>query len=57
MAKHFINDDFINCYACIDICPREAIRIQNDSRVIDSNAFTDCGACDDVCPAETVRSE
>jgi ferredoxin len=56
MAKHFINEDCINCFACIDVCPYEGISVKNDTHVIDQNACTDCGACDDICPADAIRT-
>jgi ferredoxin len=54
-AKHFISEDCINCYACIDICPEEAISIKDGIHVIDSDACSNCGACDDVCPADAIK--
>jgi len=57
MAKHFINENCINCFDCIDVCPREAITVENDTHVIDQDACTDCGACDDICPAGAIKFE
>jgi len=49
---YFINDDCINCGACVDNCPVEAITQGDTVHVIDADACIDCGACYDVCPTE-----
>lgn len=56
MAAHFINDDCINCGACVDVCPVEAISEGEDIHVIDQDVCTDCGACDEVCPVDAIKT-
>ena len=40
------------CGACIDVCPTEAIAMNDDESfvVIDAALCTACGACVDECP-------
>lgn len=40
--------------ACVDICPVEAIEMQNGKAVIDAEKCTDCGACVGECPVEAI---
>lgn len=42
-------DECIGCGACVEVCPQEAITM-NDIAVIDVNECIDCGACVDECP-------
>ncbi len=54
MGTHYITEDCINCGACDDVCPVDAISEQGDLHVIDQELCTDCGACDDVCPVDVI---
>ena len=45
------------CESCVDACPSEAIKMQQDKAVIDLEACVDCGACVDECPAEAISME
>ena len=47
-----INEDCINCGACKDECPVEAISEGEDIYVIDADTCIDCGACAGACPVE-----
>ena len=49
-------DDCVACSACVDVCPVEAIKV-NDVAVIDANECTDCGTCVDECPQECIKLE
>ncbi len=37
------------CEKCVEACPLEAIKIENDKAVI-SDECVECGACIDECP-------
>ena len=52
-----VNDVKCNgCGTCIDICPMEAIKIENGKAVI-SEECTECGACVNQCPREALSLE
>jgi ferredoxin len=51
-----INDECINCAACADTCPVDAISEQGDKHVIDAATCTDCGACVDSCPVDAIEA-
>lgn len=42
------------CGACIDICPVNAIKIENEKAIV-SDECVDCGACVDQCSKEAIR--
>ena len=52
-----INDDCINCGACVSECPVEAISEVDGKHVIDPDKCIDCGACADVCPVDAPKAE
>ncbi|MFH0975153.1 MAG: 4Fe-4S binding protein [Spirochaetota bacterium] len=41
------------CGACADVCPVEAIKV-NDIAKVDENECTECGTCIDECPSEAL---
>ncbi len=45
-----INDDCINCSACVSGCPTDAISEGDNVHVINASLCIECGACNDVCP-------
>ncbi len=44
------------CGICIDVCPTEAIRIEDGKAVINMECV-DCGACPRVCPEGAIRKQ
>jgi ferredoxin len=52
-----INDDCLNCGACLDQCPSSAIIEENEQYVINLENCTECGTCIEVCPAEAIAEE
>ena len=46
-------DDCVGCGACADVCPQNAITV-DDIAVIDQNACVECGACIDECPSDAL---
>lgn len=46
----FRSERCLNCNACLDVCPRDAIIPGNTYRV-DPSRCNGCGACVDVCPS------
>jgi NAD-dependent dihydropyrimidine dehydrogenase PreA subunit len=55
-VAHSINDDCINCGACDDSCPVNAISEQDGKRAIDADTCIDCGACVDTCPVNAIQA-
>ncbi|MBJ6724427.1 DUF362 domain-containing protein [Geomesophilobacter sediminis] len=53
---HTITDECINCAACEDSCPVNAISEQGDKRVIAADTCIDCGACVDTCPVNAIHA-
>lgn len=44
------------CAACTDVCPTEAIRIEQGKAVIGMECI-DCGACPRVCPEGAIKMQ
>ena len=53
---HTINDECINCGACLPTCPVDAISEGEDVHVIDAGLCTDCAACVDSCPVDAIEA-
>jgi len=45
------------CESCIEACPSEAIKMENEKAVIDMDNCVDCGVCVDECPVEAIAME
>ncbi|MDR0888149.1 MAG: 4Fe-4S binding protein [Candidatus Methanoplasma sp.] len=43
----------VACGACVDVCPQDAI-VVDDIAVIDDSKCVDCGACVDECPSDAI---
>ncbi len=52
---HTINDECINCGACLPTCPVDAISEGEEKHVIDDGLCTDCAACVDSCPVDAIE--
>ena len=53
---HTISDECINCGACDDSCPVNAISEAGDKRTIAADTCIDCGACVDTCPVSAISA-
>jgi ferredoxin len=53
-VAHKINEECINCGACISECPEGAITEGDEVSTIDPAKCTDCGSCVEVCPVEAI---
>jgi ferredoxin len=45
------------CESCVDSCPSEAIKMENEKAVIIVDDCVDCGVCVDECPNEAISME
>ena len=43
------------CGSCVDICPQQAITIDNNLATINENLCTQCGTCAKICPVGAIR--
>jgi len=50
-------EDCVGCGRCEEVCPYEAIQINNGKATVDRNRCTSCGGCVDVCPRDTFSLE
>ncbi len=53
---HTITEECINCGACDESCPVNAISEAGDKRAIDAETCIDCGACVDTCPVNAIHA-
>jgi len=53
MAAKVDADKCDACGSCVDVCPVEAIKL-NDKAVINADECIDCGTCVDECPNEAI---
>lgn len=58
MASYFIrateDEECMGCGACAEICPVDALRLENDVVVLDKDWCIGCGVCAVSCPTEAV---
>ncbi|NLG13905.1 MAG: 4Fe-4S binding protein [Lentisphaerae bacterium] len=55
MAAVVDKEKCVGCGACVDECPVEAIKIDDDKAVINEDDCVSCGACVDACPCEAIE--
>ena len=53
MAAIVDKEKCTGCKSCIEVCPVDAIKIENDKAVI-SDECVECGACVNECPSEAI---
>ena len=53
---HTITEECINCGACDESCPVNAISEAGGKRNIDADTCIDCGACVDTCPVNAIHA-
>jgi len=45
------------CGVCVNKCPVNALRLENDEIVVDSDKCILCGACEIICPLNAIKLE
>ena len=53
MAAIVDKEKCTGCKSCVEVCPVDAIKIENDKAVI-SDECVECGACVNECPSEAI---
>ena len=48
-------DECIGSGACIEICPVDAMTLEEDIAVVDEQWCIGCGVCATVCPTDTLK--
>ena len=54
MAIQIDQEKCTGCGLCVDICPLEAISLENDKAKVDKGTCTECGQCVDECPNKAI---
>jgi Fe-S-cluster-containing hydrogenase component 2 len=59
MATYFLRvtdeEECIHCGECIEICPVDALKLENDAVVVDEEWCIGCGVCSTVCPVDAAK--
>ena len=54
MAIQIDQEKCSGCGLCVDICPLEAISLENGKAKVDKDTCTECGQCVDECPNKAI---
>jgi len=59
MATYFLRktdtDECVGCGECIDICPVDAVKMEDDAPRVDKEWCIGCGVCSKKCPNDAIR--
>jgi len=55
MAVQIDGEKCTGCGLCVDVCPVEAISLENDKAKVDAEKCVDCGQCVEECPNEAIK--
>ncbi|MFC1585696.1 indolepyruvate ferredoxin oxidoreductase subunit alpha [Fibrobacterota bacterium] len=45
------------CGDCIEECPVECMKLENEKCIVDEEECTDCAVCIDICPENSISEE
>jgi len=54
MAAKVDSEKCTGCGNCVEVCPVEAISMNNEKAVVDEDTCTECGLCVDECPNDAI---
>ena len=54
MAAEIDKKECTGCEACVDVCPVQAIYMEDDKAVVNEDLCVDCSACVCACPVEAI---
>jgi len=43
------------CGSCVDACPVDSLKIEDDKAKVDEDTCIDCGTCVDECSVEAIE--
>jgi len=55
MAVQINQEKCTGCGLCVEVCPVEAISMEDDKAKIDAEKCVDCGQCVGECPNEAIN--
>ncbi|MDD1671500.1 MAG: 4Fe-4S binding protein [Methanomicrobiales archaeon] len=47
----------VGCETCVDVCPSEAISMNDEKAKVDQEKCVDCSTCVDTCPSAAIHME
>jgi len=54
MAAKVDKEQCTGCGTCVEACPLEAIKLENEKAVVDEETCTECGSCVSECPLDAI---
>lgn len=54
MAVKINKEKCTGCGECAELCPVEALSIENNTVSVNDEECIDCGACESICPANAL---
>jgi len=55
MAVKIDEEKCTGCGSCVDVCPVDALKLENDKAKVYEDTCIDCGTCVDECPVEAIE--
>ena len=55
MAVKIDEEKCTGCGSCVEVCPVDALKLENDKAKVDGDTCIDCGTCVDECSVEAIE--